>query len=248
MPISSSTKRITLVMATESALPKLPKKIGSRAEQQLKGLGVHLVKQVRVVDAVENFGEQSKTKVILSNGKSLMTDVYIAATGVSPNTAFVPREVLDDNGYIITGDDLGWSPMSEDKTHIVTSKQTLRVREGGERVYAVGDCASYSANYVLDAYLGVPPLIANLEKDLWAWELREANPYGGAEEEIEEREDAILERPLKIESQLCPISRYGGVGILFGHAVPSLMVYLAKGRDYRVGKGSKVVEDGNNPY
>lgn len=71
---------------------------------------------------------------------------------------------------------------------------------------------------------------------------------GGAEDEIQAREDVMLVRPSKIESQLCPIVRRGGVGILFGHAVPSFMVHLAKGRDYRVGKAGKVVADGDNPY
>lgn len=217
-------------MATPRALPGLPPKVGQKAEKQLLSLGVRLMKDVRVVNTIENFGEQAKTKVTLSDGRDLLTDVYIAATGVTPNTAFVPAYLVDAGGYVLA------------------NAQTLRVDDAGDRVYAVGDCAAYSANYVLDAYIGVPPLMANLAKDLCAWEARNLSPGGGGEEEEEVREDAILERPQKIDSQLCPITKRGGAGILFGVVLPSIMVYLAKGRDYRVSKGEKVVANGNNPY
>lgn len=220
-------KRVTLVMATSRALPRLPRKVGLKAEKQLRGLGVTIMHDVRVIDAADDFG---KTRVVLSNQQILVTDVYIAATGVSPNTAFVPLHLLNEGGYILS------------------DPQTLRVEGAGERVYAIGDCASYSANYVLDCYIAVPPLMANLRKDLWAAELRDANPYGGSEEEINSAKDTLLERPDRIESQLCPITKFGGVGIYSNRTVPSVMVYLAKGRDYDVGKAQKVVEKGENPY
>ena len=227
---TTDPKRITLIMATPRALPRLPANIGRKAEKQLQGLRVKVIKDVRVIDTIDDFGEQGKIKVLLSNDQSLLTDVYIAATGVSPNTAFAPSNLLDAGGYINT------------------NPQTLRVEEAGERVYAIGDCASYSANCVLDAYIGVAPLMSNVQKDLWAWELRSANPYGGSEDEIRSKEDANLTRRDKNETQLCPITRRGGVGILFGFGLPSLVVHLAKGRDYRVSKGERVVANGDNPY
>jgi hypothetical protein len=204
--------------------------VGLKAEKQLKGLGVRLIKDTRVIDATADYAKQGRTRVELSSGKSFFTDVYIPATGVTPNTSFVPSHLLNAWGAVMT------------------NAQTLRVVGAGERVYAIGDCASYSLKYVLDAYISVPFLMANLEKDLWAWELRDANPYGGSEEEIKARGDAILERPDKIDSQLCPITRRGGVGILCGMVLPSIMVYLAKGRDYGVGKAKKVVASNDNPH
>ena len=225
-----SRRQITLVMAGSRDLPNLPEKVGLKAEKQLRGLGVRIVKDCRVTDKVPDHDKQGETKVMLSNGNHILADVYIPATGVSPNTDYVPAHLLDASGYIIT------------------DAKTLRVPEAGERVYAIGDCASYSLNYVYDAYVAVPPLMANLEKDLWAWELRDANPYGGSEDEILTRTDVLLERPEKIESQLCPITKRGGAGVLAGVVLPSFVVWLAKGRDYRVRKARDVVVYGNNPY
>lgn len=174
--------------------------------------------------------DQGQTKITLSDNTTMLADVYIAATGVSPNTSYAPSKLLNHKGYVLT------------------NPGTLRVEDAGERVHAIGDGASYSANYVLDVYAAIPALTANLAKDLWAWELQAANPYGGQEDEIAAVQDVILERPGRIDSQLCPITRRGGVGILFGRPVPSIGVHLLKGHDYRVGQADKVAVNGNNPY
>lgn len=42
--------------------------------------------------------------------------------------------------------------------------------------------------------------------------------------------------------QLMPTMRYGGVGIRSGRRVPSLAVWVLKGRDYWVGRARDVVE------
>lgn len=227
-------KAITLITSSSRLLPNLKPKIGYKAEVMLAELGVNVIKNVRVMSTSPSTSskESGKTRVELSDNRVLLTDLYIPATGVSPNTSYAPSSLTDSGGYI------------------VTDAKTLRVPNAGERVYAIGDCASYSSNYVLDVYVAVSPLMHNLCNDLRVAELRKANPYPGNvnEPEIEGMKDEILNRDEVIKGQLCPITRRGGVGVLMGLGLPSLLVYLAKGRDYRVGKGKKVVVDGNNPY
>lgn len=223
-------KQITLIAASSRLLPNLPPKVGQQAESQLLALGVTIHKSSRVTSTTPSKELPGKTLVTLADGTALATDLYVAATGVVPNTTYVPNELRDQGDYI------------------TTDARTLRVPFAGDRVYAIGDCASYSSNYVLDVYAAVAPLMGNLHNDLLAWELRNANRYGGNEDRIAELEDVVFVRNERVDSQLCPIGRRGGVGVLFGVVLPSLMVYLAKGVDYRVGKAKKVVVDGNNPY
>ncbi|KAL2350640.1 hypothetical protein BJ546DRAFT_382810 [Cryomyces antarcticus] len=221
-------KRITLITGNARCLPNLPASVGKKAEKKLRGLGVEILHNARLVSTTEDKARGTSV-CVLSNNTTVTADLYVAATGVVPNTAYLSPKLLNSAGYIATNAD------------------TLRVEAAGPRVYAVGDCASYSKNYVLDVYDAVPVLMHNMLNDLLAHELRLASPYGGNEEEIAALEDERYEQN-PTDSQLIPITRYGGVGVVFGYGVPSVMVHVLKGRDYRIGKAKVVVENGNNPY
>jgi hypothetical protein len=130
---------------------------------------------------------------------------------------------------------------------VKTNAATCRADEAGARVYALGDVASCSQNYTLDAYAAVPVVQHNLLNDLIAHELRLASPYGGNQDAIDALMDEIYVGREK-DSQLCPVTRFGGVGVLTGLALPSFMVHKMKGSYYRVRKAARVVVDGGNPY
>ncbi|KAK3078763.1 hypothetical protein LTS18_006669, partial [Coniosporium uncinatum] len=226
-------KVITLISGNERLLPRLPVNIGDAAETKLKKLGVHILHDRRVLTSQElPTSSGTKTRCVLNDTTSIAADIYIAATGVYPNTAYLPTELLDASGYINV------------------DPQYLRVEGSvGDRVFAIGDCANYSKNYVLDVYEAVPILLHNLRNDLWEYELRLQNPYGGQaiEREIEQLTDQVYTQN-PTDTQLVPITRYGGVGIMFGWKLPSLVVHLMKGRDYRIGKARMVANQGHNPY
>jgi hypothetical protein len=68
-----------------------------------------------------------------------------------------------------------------------------------------------------------------------------------ARAKIEALEDAhYVQNPT--DTQLMPIKRFGGVGVIYGWRVPSIMVYLLKGRTYKVGKAKGAVGRGTNSY
>ncbi|KAK4621314.1 Oxidoreductase phnG [Fulvia fulva] len=223
-------KSITLITGSDRCLPGVPNpKVGTIAEKSLLKLGVEIRHNVRVTDAKEWFDQTGATRIDLSDNTQLIADVYIACTGVGPNSAFVPTYLKDDKGYI------------------AMNHKTMRVDAAGDRVYAIGDVASYSYNYVPDVYAAVPVVMHNLLNDLIAHELSVSNPYGGNDDYIEQLVDEeYVQR--ENDSQLCPISRYGGAGMLLGNVLPKVMVHLLKGHDYRVCKAKGVVVNGGNPY
>lgn len=222
-------KKIILLTGSTRCLPDFPPAQSAKAERKLRSLGVEIRHGVRVSSAKEDFDLTGQVRVELDNDTSLIADAYIPCTGVTPNAAYAPPALRDAQGYI------------------ATNAASCRVDAAGPRVFALGDVASFSQNYTLDAYAAVPVVQANLLNDLLAHELRLASPYGGNQDAIDSLKDAVYVRREK-DSQLCPVTRYGGVGILTGLALPSLLVHKMKGSDYRVRKARNVVVDGGNPY
>jgi apoptosis-inducing factor 2 len=220
-------KNITVISGNERLLPRLPLSTSEKAEAKLRDLGVHVVHDVRVISAREM--PSGVTQCTLSNDLTISSDLYIAATGVHPNTQFLPPELLDASGYVLS------------------DPKYLRVARAGERVYAIGDCAAYSKNTILDVYESIPTLMHNMRNDLWEFEFKRQNPYGGGEAQIDALEDIEYVQN-QMDTQLCPITRWGGVGVLFGIKLPSFAVWAMKGRDYRTGKAKSVVNQGNDPY
>ena len=222
-------KQIILITGSNRCLPGLKDKVGKKAEQILRKEGVQIRHNVRVSGVKEDFDLTGQTKIDLDDDTSIIADVFLPCTGVSPNSAYVPAELKDEKGYVRT------------------NGASMRVDGAGPRVYSIGDVASYSQNYVLDVYAAVPVAMHNLLNDLIAHELRLASPYGGNQDKIDALEDEVYVQR-HVDSQLCPISRFGGVGILMDMSIPAPMVHLLKGHDYRVCKAAMVVVNGGNPY
>ncbi|OQO14003.1 hypothetical protein B0A48_00878 [Cryoendolithus antarcticus] len=223
-------KRILLIASTDALLPGIKPKVGQKAIKALKALGIEVRLNTRIVAVKEDFDLTGQVKVELDDKTAMVVDAYIACTGVFPNTKFVPKHLLDGKGYV------------------ATNSKTMRLDKiGYPGVFALGDCAAYSSNYVMDVYTAVPIVLHNLLNDLLAHELRLASPYGGNQDQIDSLVDEeFVQRD--VNSHLCPISRYGGVGWLLGNVLPGFAVWAFKGHDYRVCKAGRVVVDGGNPY
>lgn len=75
----------------------------------------------------------------------------------------------------------------------------------------------------------------------------EDNDYTGQVKHLQDQE--YVQR-IKEDCIVCPVTRFGGVGSWMGTRLPSWVVYLFKGRRYRMGeKGvAKVVVQGKGPY
>ncbi|KAH7359620.1 hypothetical protein BKA66DRAFT_472471 [Pyrenochaeta sp. MPI-SDFR-AT-0127] len=196
--------KITLITADKQLLPALPAAIGKTAEQKLNAVGVDVVYNSRVTGTSDS--KNGTTIVTLGNGETLETDFYVPAYGVEPNSSWLPKELLNEKGYLIT------------------NGETLRVDSAGPRVYAFGDIGSYSRNNVWDILGALPALVTNIKRDLISFNalLPDAKPKG-------------KDRIYKLDprgGQIVPIGTGGGVGAVMGWRFPSFFVWLMKGRDF----------------
>ncbi len=200
--------QITVVTAGPQILPALRPAIAKQAEIYLAKVGVAVVKNVRVTavrppDAgTENVA--TKATVTLENGKTLEADLYIPTTGTTPNTGFVDKLLLGADG------------------RVETNPSTLRVEKTGTRIYAIGDAASFARPAIHLILNAVPVLCTNMEHDLLLAAGKESSSVG---------KDRIYTEDTR-ETQMVPIGRGKGVGAAMGYKMPSLMVWLIKGRDY----------------
>lgn len=202
--------RITLVAGSDKLLPVLRKALADKAQSQLEGLGVTVLYNTQVTSHSE--AADGKTEVQLSNGNSMLADVYIPAVGVTPNTSFVP-EALKQQG--------GW---------VDANPTTLRVDAAGPRVYALGDVAHVDNGGVLNLYNAVPVFGANFSHDV----LKDAGVGSVPAERAYKRSDG--------ETQLVPVGPKTGVGAFNGWKMPAFAVSFAKGKDYMAGQIPTIFE------
>lgn len=199
---------VTIVTGDSKILPALRPAIAKKAEEYLAKVGVTVVKNARVKTVVPHgAGADSataKATLILEDGKTLDADLYIPATGTTPNTGFVHEALLTAAG------------------HIDTNASTLRVDKAGPRVYAVGDVASYARPAIHLILNAIPVLCANIKRDLLLASGKEESTVG---------EDRVFKEDTR-ETQMVPIGKSKGVGAAMGYKLPSFMVWLIKGRDY----------------
>jgi len=139
-------KDITLFSGQDAVLSYLQHPTVSRiAESKLSALGVKTVHKVRVVSSSFVGG---KTEVVLSDGTKRTIDLYIDATGGSPNSSFLPATWLDD------------------RKKVLADATTLRVKAAGKNVYSIGDVASFSKGNIMDSIWAVPALGYSVYEDL----------------------------------------------------------------------------------
>ena len=217
---------ITVVSADPKILPVLRPAIARQAEKYLAKVGVTVIKNVKVEEVTpEGTGKGDGTAegleqitqpatVRLSNGESIECDLYIPATGLLPNTGFLPGDLLTEKGYVDT------------------NPTTLRVDKAGPRVYTVGDVGSYTRGGIVDIYDAVPVAMVNMKRDLLYFAA--AADGVDAEKTPIKGKDKPYKPNLK-ETQIVPIGRSKGVGAIFGWRLPSIMVWAIKGRDYMLG-------------
>lgn len=102
--------------------------------------------------------------------------------------------------------------------YVLTDPKTLRSLTAAT-VYAVGDVASYSAGSAMDATDPIRPLCSSILADL--------SPGGSAVKQTPYNKSEKM-------TQVVPIGPKGGVGMVMGWKVPSLMVWGVKSRTFFV--------------
>ncbi|KAF2839824.1 FAD/NAD(P)-binding domain-containing protein [Patellaria atrata CBS 101060] len=196
------TTDITLYSGGERLLPTLRPAIGQTAELFLRRLGVDVVHGLRFTSTSK--AANGKTVVTFSDGSTKEVDIFINATGVTPNSEWLPSELRDAKGFV------------------KTNKQTHRVDDAGPRVYAVGDVSGVGNRTAMCINDAVPAASTNIGRDL------EAAAKGLAKPEGPDRIFKLNEK----ETMVVPVGKSKGVGAYNGTRLPSFAVWLIKGRDY----------------
>lgn len=200
---SNPQAKITLIAGAEKLLPLLSQSFSAWAESLLRRVGVDVVYRLRTTGTEEM--ANGKTIVRLNGSTDMECDLFIPAMGVTPNTKFVPNNLLDDKNYI------------------KTNENTLRVDEAGPRVYCVGDVGSYTRGGLIDLIEAVPVAMTNMKRDLLAAHSDpEARPIGPDR----------IHKPITAETQLVPVGQTRGLGAFSGFELPYFMTYHFKVKDY----------------
>lgn len=136
-----AAKKLTLVVDGARALPGLAPSVGRQAEAELAKMKVELLHKVRV-DRAEDLGGDG-TRLTLSDGRTLVVDLFLPLYGVRPNTSFVPARFLDASGS-------------------ARVDKTLRV-VGSENIWAIGDASNVEVKMATRAERQIGHLHPNLE-------------------------------------------------------------------------------------
>jgi NADH dehydrogenase FAD-containing subunit len=204
------TCSITVVTAGPEILPILRPSLAHNAEAYLAKVGVDVIKNTRVKSVDPSMAGAdlnwltAGASVTLDDGKTIETDLFIPATGSTPNTSFLSKDLLKPSGQVIT------------------NTSTLRVDAAGPRIYAVGDASSYARPAVHNIHAAVPVLGANIKRDLL---------LAAGKPESDVGPEKVFKEDLR-ETQMVPIGKTKGVGAVMGWRLPSVLVWLIKGRDY----------------
>lgn len=207
---------ITVITGNSRILPALRESLADKAERLLVGVGVTVIKNARVKTVIPaQAGSNlelltSKATIVLEDGKIIDADLYIPATGTTPNTGFISdRSLLVADG------------------RVETNPSTLRVDCAGPnaRIYAIGDASSYARPAIHNILSAAPVLCTSMKYDLLL--------QGGGPKDLStvERDGRLFTEDMR-ETQLVPIGKGKGVGAAMGFQLPSFLVWLLKGRDY----------------
>jgi NADH dehydrogenase FAD-containing subunit len=112
-------------------------KVGTSALKELQARNVKVVFK-KMVTSAETL-PSGQTELTLSTGEKVVCDLYLAATGVTPNTSFMPKDLLNDRDEIVVD-------------------EHMKVK-GANDIWSCGDAANIQAKKVMYAaeqakYLG----------------------------------------------------------------------------------------------
>ena len=247
-----SSKEITLLSGGERVLSHLDPRSSAEAQRRLERLGVTVRHKTRTVSTS---AVNEATRVLFDNGEEAVVDVYIDATGNRPCSAFLPSEWLDTAGFVKT----------EVSTLRVEAPTSGSVEVQPLSVYAFGSVTSFSNGSYFDVSGAVKPLAESLRLDQIARQESESESRSNQDDDLNAEKTMAApsgttswcwsflpfmggtpKRKLEYSSrslmQFVPVGRDGGVGVVLGWRVPSLLVYVGKAKTFMMENIKPLVE------
>ncbi|KAF8848095.1 FAD/NAD(P)-binding domain-containing protein [Acephala macrosclerotiorum] len=134
------TKKITLIASGSHILEGTPASVTKTATKLLRGLNVELKLSTKVVGDAKM--PDGRTELTLSSGEKVVTDLYLPTVGLTPNSSYIPADLLNGNGFVIVD-------------------EYLRVK-GHPDVWAVGDVSAVQRPQLVNAMKQVAHAAKNI--------------------------------------------------------------------------------------
>jgi len=207
---------VTLLSGSTRLLPRYKHTgLAKAAESQFSSLSVRTIHNLRISSSTVL--PDGKTSLKLSDGTTKVVDIYIDATGGTPNSNFLPSSWLDDHN------------------RVATDGTTLRATSAPTGIYSIGDVASFSKGNIPDAIWPVSALGYSIWSDLrQSADRKEGTADGGAV--LKEKKY----KQIQADMGAIPIGPKGGVGVIYGWRVPSWFVWLVKSRNFMMDKSPEL--------
>lgn len=226
------TKKITLYAGSRGVLPNVPASYSQEIERRLRAdFKVEIIVGLRVSRYEEestgryNSGSEHEgkdevprnlVKLHLTDGSTGEADLYIPASGETPNTSFIPKSFLSDDGRVDTD-------------------SQMRV-PGASRVYALGDCIKLTRGVFDD----VRDHAAVLKKVLIA-ELPVTDEVLSSSNVGDEVSEGYTLPDLATKNFVITLGRHGGLGMVDGCRYSSQLVRCNRARDMGLSTSRMVV-------
>ncbi|KAK0645651.1 hypothetical protein B0T16DRAFT_351532 [Cercophora newfieldiana] len=165
--------------------------IAPAAANELKKLNAKIQYNARVTETRASAADPAKTEVVLANGETLTTDLYLPTMGLIPNTTYVPAKYLNEN-------------------KLVDVDEFFRVK-GTTNVWAAGDVVSKPRAGFMITQKQAAGVSKNLELALAG-------------------KEPIVVKQLPMDILAAAVGRSRGAGRMGSFKLPSIGVYLAKGK------------------
>ncbi|CDO53998.1 hypothetical protein DV452_000692 [Geotrichum candidum] len=213
-------KKVTVYAGSRGVMSKVQPRFAKEAEERLKNeFKIDVVSGVRVKSAepTKNAAGEDRVLLTLTDGTTnAEADLYIPASGETPNTEFLPSTYLDSSGYLDTTPQL----------RVRNTKST------NARVYGLGDVTASSGGVVHDYFFQAQVLKEILLQELALDELPAepimTTPSG---------------KPLAYEPQdplaknfVVTLGSRGGIAMTKGWRLPSWLVGWLRARDMSLSK------------
>ncbi len=80
-------------------LEDTPAGVTKAATKKLQELKVTIKLETKIQGTATR--TDGKTEITLSDGEKIVTDLYIPAVGVTPNSSYIPQALLNANGFVV---------------------------------------------------------------------------------------------------------------------------------------------------
>lgn len=150
-------KTVTLAASRSAVLPGMREDIVLSVERILNDLGVVIRRNSRIKSVENHDADGSRADVTFEDGGKVATDVYIDATGLTPNSDYISPEYLTEKGFLRVD-------------------EHLRV-PGVDDVYGLGDIIDSPVKTIREIWIQLPAIRDAILADLGGTHGRRLTSY-----------------------------------------------------------------------